>query len=204
MRFLLRAVRLLLPIFLCVLGSTSICAQEFLVGNGGGASANDYAWTGCCTHLAVGEPGVLFATMKKPTNERDFMYVILLKHQETKASSSTEEEVSGNDAALRTKGTLILELGGKKLTVVHALEMDTTTGTMKSEMFSINDKPVDFAKGRVILLDLTSDTITWKQVKAKLPTKLPDQEKTDGVRETAKRVRTELPADSKEVQEFLK
>jgi hypothetical protein len=204
MRFTRTTARVFLPILLGMICINPLAAQEMDIYIGGGAAVNDYAWAGPCGHLAMGEPGVFFGTMKKPDSEREFIYLILAKHQATKSGGSSGGGFKTGDNTVHSKGTVDIKLGDKKLAIGHELEFDTTANVVKMETLTINGKPVDFKEGRLILMDCTGSEITWKQVKVKLPGKLPDPDKREGVRETAKRVKAELSAESKEVREFLK
>lgn len=195
-----------LPVWLVLGGVAPSPAQEILVGGGSGTEANGFSVHAGSIYLAVGQPGVLCGTVKKPGSNREITYLILCKHRATDGSQinhSAQSEAS-NGAVHEAKLNQVLELHGQKMTYLHEIVYDTATSTSKSEEATINGQKIDLSKGRLILVDFTAGKLTWKQVSAKMPTRLPALDDLDGVRELAKRVQAELPAESKDVQEFLK
>jgi hypothetical protein len=203
---MVRTWRSILPILLGLVLSAPATAQEIMVGGGGGTESDGFGVQSGSVYIAVGKPGLMFGTMKKPEGESELAYLILFRHQVTDGSqigNSNQTQAVGGET-MRATLSHTLELHSKKLALAEEIECDPATKAFKSETATINGQKVEMKEGRVFLVDFTGDKLTWKQVKAKLPTKLPNTLETDGIRELVKRVMAELPPESKEVREFLK
>lgn len=144
---------------------------------------------------------------KKPGDDRELAYVVLFKHR---ANAKSEIVTLANASAKQSSKALVatitdgIEIDDKKIELALTIDIDCTTKTVKSERLVFAGKAIDLKKGRIFLVDFTTDKPKWQQVEAKLPAKLPEpRDKTD-VREVVTRVLAELPKGSIAIREFLK
>jgi hypothetical protein len=190
--------------------------NDFEIVEGGGSTESDsFGFQAGGLFLKEGLPGVMFGTEKKPAGEREFVYLVIFKHQVSATSNfitrSNSLNATGGEKRLVTMtADLGLGIGGLGIGVQQAdlksvVEIETRTKTVKRETLTLNGKEVDLGRGRLFLADLAGTTKPkWEQVHAKLPANLPDPKETKGVRDLVRRVFDELPKESESVRDFLK
>ncbi len=195
-----------LSVLFGLLLAAPVQAQEIMVGGGGGGTSDGLGVQNGTMYIAVGKPGITFGLKQKPGSEPEMAYLVIFRHKVTDGAQvgggSRNQAVGGG--TMRAEMTHDLELHGKMFTIAEELEFDPAAREFKKEAATINGQTVDMKAGRVFLVDFTGDKLTWKQVKAKLPTQLPDLKETDDIRKLVKQVMKELPRESSEVRQFLK
>jgi hypothetical protein len=197
-----------LLIFLGLCGCSRVNDFEFV--QGGGTSESDGLWfQDGGLFFKNDSPGVMFGMARTPGGEREFVYLVVFKHQATATSKFARTSNMTDKAAKAGKERLVtmtdgLGIGSQRIDLKLEIEIDSPTKTVKRGHLTFDGKESDLRKGRLFLVDLTPETAKWEQVQAKLPTKLPDPIETKGVRELVKRVFDELPKESEAVRNFLK
>lgn len=173
------------------------------VGGGGSASSDGWWFSSGNIFLYLNEPGTLFGMQKTPGGNREFAYFVLFRHAVGDGATfqhTNNQSFSGMVASMRDSVTI----KGKSFVLALELEADKNTSTIRSRNFTINGKDVDPAKGRLFLVDLTSDLVTCQQVSATLPNDLPDPKETATVTKLARDVTKKLHSENTSVQEFLR
>jgi hypothetical protein len=194
-----------LLVLLGVCGCSRVNDFEFV--QGGNSSENDGFWyQDGGLFLKNDSPGVMFGMAKTPAGEREFVYLVVFKHQATATSKFARTSNLTNKAGKERLVTMTdgLGIGSQRIDLKLEIEIDSPTKTVKREHLTFDGKEIDLRKGRLFLVDLTPETAKWEQVQAKLPANLPDPIETKGVRELVKRVLDELPKESEAVRTFLK
>ena len=178
-----------------------------MVGGGGSVSGDGWWFSSGSMFLQPKEPGVLFGMGKSPTGNREFSYFILFRHADKVAggdiqrTKSSDLSFSGTAASIRDG----LTINGKPFELALELETDTGTGTIQVRRFTINGEDVDPKNGNLLLVDFTSDVVTYKQISATLPNGLPDPTNdTEVVAKLAREVTQALKSENGRVREFLK
>ncbi len=194
-----KAVAFLLP--LCIVGGGfemygrgqfSSKDSNFLAVTGGSSVSSDRWWfSSGGTYLNNDEPGVLFGIYEDPTGNRDFTYVVLIRHN----ASDLANVSNANKAGLNFDGQVAsmqdgITIDGKGIELDVEVQVDANR--IKSTKMTINGNVVDASQGRLLLVDLTSDVMTWKQVHAAFPTELPDRNKLSESTETISRLAKQL------------
>jgi len=189
-----------------VAGLLTACHRtpDFSTIGGGGIVSSD-GWWFSSGHIVLypNEPGTLFGTQKTPGGNREFAYFVLFRHAVGDGATfkhTNNQSFSGMVASLRDGVTI----KGKSFALALELEADKNTSTIRSRNLTINGKDVDPAKGRLFLVDLTSDLVTCQQVSATLPNDLPDPKETATVTKLARDVTKKLQSENASVREFLR
>jgi len=135
--------------------------------------------------LRESEPGVAFGWVKLGKGKRQLSYVVIFKHRLGGAGKNDfSEDVKADEGVGESKQTVIVD--GRKLEVVYKVMLDKA-GKVTKETLTVNAKSVDVARGRVLLVELTTNQPKWEQKKLKLP---------DGVEDTTVKKTTEALARS--------
>jgi hypothetical protein len=114
------------------------------------------------------EPGVAFTLIEVNKGRPQLAYVLLLRHRfsaEVPLESSDEAIAEGNTAWARQT----ISSDGKTLLVEYQVQVETRTKKIAQQSLSLNKKPVDLARGKVLLVDLTATPPRWEQRRPDLP-----------------------------------
>ena len=141
---------------------------------------------------------------KTPGGNREFSYFAIFRH----AVKSTAQHTKNAD--LRFTGMVAsmrdgINIDGKSFELTLELEANKDTGMIRSRTLTINGNGVDPAKGRLFLVDLNSDIVSYKQIIATLPNDLPvPTAETAIVAKLARDVTRKLKSENDSVREFFK
>jgi hypothetical protein len=176
-----------------------------MVGGGGSVSGDGWWFSSGSVFLQPNEPGVLFGMEKTPTGSRQFTYFVVFRHAEKigdiERGKNSDLSYRGMTASLRDG----LTINGKSFELALELETDKGAGAIQVRRFTINGVEVDPTRGNVLLVDFTSDAVTYKQVSATLPSGLPDPTNDSAVvAKLAREVTQTLKNENGSVKEFLK
>lgn len=147
--------------------------------------------------LRDGEAGSAFGTVRVGKGKRQLSYFVVLKHELGKAEKSEfNEDTDVNEKVGKSKQTLSLD--GKSVEIVY----EARVGDKEPESLSINKKPIDLKKGRVLLIDLTGETPRWEQRKIDLPAEVEANNKK-AAEQLAKKVLGLVAEKDKKAKEFI-
>jgi hypothetical protein len=146
-------------------------------------------------------PGVAFGTVKAGGNKRQLSYLVIFRHNVGGAGKSefTEEAMAEES---RGESAQAVTIDGQALKVEYAVTLDARKRIDK-ETLTVNKKPVDTAKGRVFLVDLTANPPKWEQVQAKLPAEVADASGKKAAEALAREVVAALVKEDKKVKAFV-
>ena len=176
-----------------------------LVGGGGSAASGGWSVSAGSIFLRPGEPGVLFGTQNTPAGERQFSYFVLFRHTVTGGGADVQRPgkpgvaFDGKVASIHDG----IAIGEKAFELDMRLETDEATGTISPSELVIDGKEIDPAGGTVFLVDLASETVSYKQINAALPVGLPDLTETAAVMQLARQVTRRLMRENDAVRDFL-
>jgi hypothetical protein len=176
--------------------------NEMVIGGGSG-EANGLWASGPSWVVRRNAPGVSVGLMQTPRKERRFAYVLIVKGDEKRKELAQQEsncEVNGSTAV--SKG--MIEIANKKATFEYTVKIDPAGKLPPVETFTLNGKAIDVAKGRVLLVDLSAERVSWQQQAIQLPSPALWHSETKFVEAQAKQLVEQFRRDSKEVREFLK
>jgi len=136
---------------------------------GGGSSEADGLWvSGPSVYLRKNSPGLVVGMMRVPGKERSISYALIIKGEKSRSELARYDSqcgVSGSTA--NSKG--FLEIANKKVAFEHTLKLDSQGKKPSQEVLSINGTEIEVGKGRVVLVDMSVEKVTWKQVRIDLP-----------------------------------
>ncbi|MFO0880561.1 MAG: hypothetical protein U0840_24710 [Gemmataceae bacterium] len=115
------------------------------------------------------EPGVAFTLIEVNKGRPQLGYVLLLRHRfsaEVPLESSDEAIAEGSTAWSRQT----ISSDGKTLQVEYQVQVEARTKKIAQQSLSLNKKPVDLSRGKVLLVDLTATPPRWEQRRPELPT----------------------------------
>ncbi|MEZ5941778.1 MAG: protein kinase [Planctomycetaceae bacterium] len=177
-----------------------------MVTGGAGVDGEGWYFSAGNSYLKQDEPGVLFGMYEDPSGKCGFTYVVLVRHDGSdlsKVSSAANAGVQfdGNTATLRDG----LSIDGKGIKL--DLEVLVGRAQIESTKLQVDGIPRDASRGRLFLLDVTSNRAVWNQVDVELPGDLPAPKSlvrdTDLVSVLASRITEQLAKDNSHVREFL-
>ena len=153
-------------------------------------------------------PGALFGMAKAPGHDRELSYLVIFQHHATARSKVTSEgKIRHKVEAGRHQITVSdgIHVDGTGIDIVLEMALDLTKKTLSSEEMTFAGQKVDLAKGRLFLVDLTGESVSWKQLPVVLPTKPSDPSlQSVNIRNFTQGMVTQMVTDSKEVGEFLR
>ena len=149
-----------------------------MVGGGTAVSGDGWRFTAGQIYLAKGKPGVLFGLREDPRGNRQLSYVVLFQHNVTDTSSVTRHPQGGltfdGQRATLADG---ITMDGKGIEVELQIQLDASRRSVESAELTLNGQTIDESAGRLLLVDLTSNSVTYVQAKADFPRDLPDLRK---------------------------
>jgi hypothetical protein len=129
--------------------------------------------------LLVGNRPIACFGMRATTGEKGkYIYIILFKNGPAGFPSKDSfyaADGSGNEGEFfeKTKSTVTIMLGGKKLQLAYNHERDPKSYELKSEMLKLGETEIKENNPRVFLVDLAQEKITYRPVQVKLPEVVP-------------------------------
>lgn len=176
--------------------------NEIIIG--GGSCEGDGIWISCPSlYLRRQTPGLAVGMVQPPGKDRGYAYILVIKGDEQRKSLARYEskgEVSGSVATSRG----FLEIANKRVAFEYQVEVDRTGKQTRREVLSINGKTIDIGTGRVVLVDLSSDKVSWKQMRIELPKPPTWPTGTGQVESQAKELLGHLRDGGQEFRDFLK
>ncbi len=151
--------------------------------------------------LREGEVGGAFGTVRVGTGKRRFSYFAVIKHglsAETGTSTSEHAKVGIGSG----ESTQVVGVGDRKLTITYRVKLNARKEVQR-ETLTVNGKEVDAAKGRVLVVDLTTQPPTWGQLKVALPAQVPDASEAKAATALVKRTLAELAKQNKPIRAII-
>lgn len=112
-----------------------------------------------------GEPGAAFGNVRVGEADRQWAYFVVFKHGMGCDGRLEWAEETAADATTG-RGKQMLAIDGRTLHLDYRVEV---AAKGLKETIRLNDRPVDLARGRVFLVDLTVHPPTWEQRQLALP-----------------------------------
>jgi len=184
---------------LLILGALLVLADKVeLIQAPAGSKSDNLEVQAGGLFLREGEAGAAFGTVRVGKGKRQLTYFLVVKHELARAEKSDFNEVANADDTMGDSKQ-ILSLNGQSVEVVYKVQVKDKKPI---ETLTINKKPIDLSKGRVLLVDLTASTPIWEQRKATLPDAgdATDKKTTE---ELAKKVLASLAKQDKKSKEFI-
>jgi hypothetical protein len=151
-------------------------------------------------------PGAFFRMVLLPGKKPQFAYLMLFKRDIAVSGFNGESQAEMETVWERR----VLDLGNRKLLkLFHELKLDRSKGATRSEVFTIDEVPVDLARGRLFLVDLAQPKQPWRQLALDLPdapdpwAKERDTDAALAVRAVLEPALSDLAAKSADVKGFL-
>lgn len=189
-----------LPIVLVVASVQAAPRTQVVQGTSGSRSDNLTIHAGGLV-LREGEPGSAFGTIAAGKMERQLSYFVIFKHRMgVESPLDHAEESTAEDLVGSSKQTLRVD--DKSLEVEYQVRLDATSRKISRETLTVNGKSVDVARGRVLLVDLTTNPPRWEQRKLDLPTKVGETTSKKAAEELVRRVLTGAIKKDRKVKEF--
>lgn len=142
---------------------------------GGGTIVENERWkfSSGSLYLQRNEPGVLFGIHENPAGVGELSFVMLFRHDLSDAINVTRPS---NTITFDGKVATISEgimINGKGIKLELEIQLNEQKSGIKSTKLSIDGKDVEYAKGRLFLVDFTNEKVSWKQAKLTIPGDLP-------------------------------
>lgn len=145
------------------------------------------------------EVGAAFGTYRVGKGKAQLTYFVLFKHRlaaETPLDWSEETSAEGDGASSKQ----VLAIDGKSLVIEYQLRLEAKRQPRRA--LTVNKKPVELAKGRVLLVDLTVNPPRWEQRRADLPGDVGETMTRKEAEELVRKALASATRDSK-VREFV-
>ena len=149
--------------------------RPFVVGGGSAVSGEGWYFTSGSTYLKEGEPGVLFGMYEDDIGNRNLSYVVLFRHNvidSAKIAYAGKSGLTFDGHVASMKSGITIE--GKSIKFALAMRLDRDKRGIESARLTVDNEDLDYTDGRLLLVDLTSDSLSCTQVDAKFPSELPD------------------------------
>lgn len=174
------------------------------IDGGSQVARDDWSFSAGTIFLQHDVPGLLLGTRKSSDGPREIAYVMLFRHE---VSANTHVQ-RPEDVGVTFDGKLVsmkdgITIDGKTVSLRLQIEVKPHSPQVKSETLKLDNQVQPTAQGRLFLVDLTVNPPTWQQVRAQLPTDLPDPSGRDAVREVARIIMTDLSRNNATVAQFL-
>jgi hypothetical protein len=155
---------------LLVTGTMMLC----LAGCGGQNVPTSFSLSGPNHFSKPGQPFITYTVVTRAGGNREFVYFMVVKPPEP-ANGMRHQSSSGQSSAIGLNGQAKSEitLNGKKLTVEYTMTVRTDS-TLDTESFIVSGKKQAFEKGRIFLVDLSTEPIRIVQHDTKLSDTIPD------------------------------
>ena len=167
--------------------------KPFMVGGGASVASDDWRFTSGSLYLSAGEPGVLFGMFQDPAGNRGLSYVMLFHHdyvEQTAVGHSGKDGMTfdGEVADMHTS----FAIAGRSIAMHLTMQINENGNAIDTTTLTVNGRELDYKAGELLLVDLTTDSVAFTQVNAKLPGNLPDPqdiiEDTDAVARLARQL----------------
>jgi hypothetical protein len=174
---------------------------QVIQGTAGSRATNFEIHTGGLV-VREGEAGAAFGTIQIGKAREQLSYFVLLKHS-LSASNALEwsEETTAEDTIGSSKQTLALE--GKSLQMDYEVRLAAKSARISRESMTINQKSVDLARGRLILVDMTANPPRWEQRKVDLPTEVTATTSKKAAEDLVRKVLASTTKQDRKVKEFV-
>jgi hypothetical protein len=152
--------------------------------------------------LREGSAGAAFGTVRAGTGKRQLSYFLVIKHHlGGEGKSDFNEETTVESVEGESKQSLTID--GKSVQVEYKVKVDSVSKQPSRETLTVNRKPVDVARGRVLLVDLTVSPPKWEQRKLSLPGEVALASSKKAAEELAKKVLASLAKQDRKVKAFV-
>lgn len=191
-----------LAIFFLVAPGANLRNNELIIAGGSGES--DGFWiSGPSLYLRRDTPAVTVAMVRSPGQEMGYAYVLIVKGDEKRKVLAGFESKSQVLGSIASSGGFI-EIANRKASVDYRAQFDPAVKNALREELFINGKTLDLSKGRVVLVDLSTDNVTFTQTVVELPKSPTWPTQTPQVEVQAKMMLEHLRREDKQVRSFLK
>ncbi|MCA8992224.1 MAG: protein kinase [Planctomycetaceae bacterium] len=177
-----------------------------MVTGGAGIDGEGWYFSAGNSYLKQDEPGVMFGMYEDPSGKRGFTYIVLVRHNGTdlsQASGVADAGVQFDGRTATLRDGFYIDGKGIKLD----LDVHVSRAQFKSTELKVDGKARDASRGKLFLLDVTSNRAVWNQIDVELPSGLPAPESlvrdTDRVSAYAQVLKEQLARDNSNVREFL-
>lgn len=145
----------------------------WLTGCGGQNIPTNFSLSGPNHISKPGQPFVTYTVVTRAGGNREFVYFMVIKPPEP-ANGMRQQTSSGQSSAIGLNGQAksTITINGKELAVEYKMTV-RSDGTLDTESFVVGGKKQAFEKGRVFLVDLSTEPIGIVQHDAKLPGTIP-------------------------------
>lgn len=145
------------------------------------------------------EIGTAFGTYRVGKGKSQLTYLVLFKHRlgsETPLEWSEETSAESDSASSKQ----VLAIDGKSLVIEYQLRLEPKKSPRRT--LTLNKKPVELSKGRVLLVDLTVNPPRWEQRRADLPGDVGETMSKKAAEELVRKVLASVTAKDSKVKEF--
>jgi hypothetical protein len=149
-----------------------------------------------------GEPGSAFGTVRIGTGKRQLSYFVVFKHRIDTADKTSFDAVT-NARDLEGASQQTLSIDAREVKLEYKVKLDPGTKKLSSETLTITGKNIDLARGRVLLVDLTTSPPTWEQRALNLPAEINDTTSKKGAQALAKKVLASLAKQDRKAKAFI-
>jgi hypothetical protein len=121
-----------------------------------------------------GQPFMTYTVVTRADGNREFVYFMIIKppgpaNGMRQQTTSSESSAIGLNGQAKSK----ISLNGKELTIEYKMKV-RPDGTLETESFVVGGKNQVFDKGRVFLVDLSTDPMRVEAHVARLSSPIPD------------------------------
>lgn len=149
-----------------------------------------------------GEAGATFGTLQAGKAKRQVNYFLLFKHRlsPTMPAEVSEETTADGDTGSSKQSVAIDD---KSLQLEYQVQLDATTKKVTRETLTLNKKPVDLSRGRVLLVDLTVNPPRWEQRKIDLLAEVGETTSKKDAEELIRKVIASAETNDRKIKEFV-
>jgi hypothetical protein len=150
--------------------------------------------------LKEGQPGLAFAFATKPSQSKEFTYILVFNHDFPNGGIGTQS----NSGGLTASTSHAITAFGADCKVEYRVGLNAVRKAVETEAILIADAPFDPTKGKLFLVDMKASPPTVTQLNLELPSHIPDLKETDAMERFAQDTLEGLRKTDKTVDEFCR
>ncbi len=182
-----------------VAGCNHVSTSKIIYGEGQ-VSTEGLSVTNGNVILKEGQPGLAFAFATKPSQSKEFTYILVFNHDFPNGGVGTQSSLNG----LMASTSHTITAFGANCKVEYRVGMNADRKAVDTEAILISDAPFDPSKGKLFLVDMKASPPTVTQLNLELPSQIPDLTETDAMERFAHDTLDGLRKTDKTVDEFCR
>lgn len=149
-------------------------SQPMMVTGGTCVGGDGWWFQSGMVYLPEGGPGLLLGMHEGPSGSREVRYAVLFHHNATPESAISAAVNSGTSYGGGIASVVDgITIDGKAVDLTMSVRLDKRLNKVTETKMTFNGTEIDYSKGRVFVVDLTGEEVTWSQAAVDFPDSVP-------------------------------